>query len=90
MRGERRQAYRYALDERLWAHAMIIANSVDKEAWKEVVNEFLKAELGVHQTLQHANLHVNGKGAMSQSTNGREWLRVTYSVFSGQGPAAGR
>ena len=90
VRGERRQAYRYALDERLWAHAMIIANSVDKEAWKEVVNEFLKAELGVHQTLQHANLHVNGKGATSQSTNGREWLRVTYSVFSGQGPAAGR
>ncbi|KAG6376165.1 Sec23-binding domain of Sec16-domain-containing protein [Boletus reticuloceps] len=88
VRGERRQAYRYALDERLWAHAMIIASSVDKEAWKEVVNEFLKAELGVHEPLQRATPHVNGKGVMSQPTNGREWLRVTYSVFSGQGPAA--
>ncbi|KAF8559595.1 hypothetical protein OG21DRAFT_1480351 [Imleria badia] len=87
VRGERRQAYHYALDERLWAHAMIIASSVDKEAWKEVVNEFLKAELGVHETLQHAT-HVNGRAVASQPTNGREWLRVTYSVFSGQGPTA--
>jgi COPII coat assembly protein SEC16 len=23
------------------------------------------------------------------ATNGREWLRVAYSLFSGQGPAAG-
>lgn len=89
VRGERRQAYHYALDERLWAHAMIIASSVDKEAWKDVVNEFLKAELGVHETLQRGTSHVNGRGVTSQPTNGREWLRVTYSVFSGQGPAAG-
>ncbi|KAG8217541.1 Sec23-binding domain of Sec16-domain-containing protein [Butyriboletus roseoflavus] len=88
VRGERRQAYHYALDERLWAHAMIIASSVDKEAWKEVVNEFLKAELGVHESLQRATPHVHGKGATSQQTNGREWLRVTYSMFSGQGPTA--
>jgi len=88
VRGERRQAYHYALDERLWAHAMIIASSVDKEAWKEVVNEFLKAELGVHETLQRPTLHLNGKGVTSQQTNGREWLRVAYSMFSGQGPTA--
>ncbi|KAH0830581.1 Sec23-binding domain of Sec16-domain-containing protein [Lanmaoa asiatica] len=88
VRGERRQAYHYALDEKLWAHAMIIASSVDKEAWKEVVNEFLKAELGVHESPQCATPHVHGKVAASQQTNGREWLRVTYSVFSGQGPSA--
>lgn len=87
VRGERRQAYHYALDQRLWAHAMIIASSVDKEAWKEVVNEFLKAELGVHE-LQRATPYVHGKGPTSQQTNGREWLRVTYGVFSGQGPTA--
>ncbi|KAI9571534.1 Sec23-binding domain of Sec16-domain-containing protein [Boletus coccyginus] len=88
VRGERRQAYHYALDEGLWAHAMVIASSVDKEAWKEVVNEFLKAELGVHETLQRPTLHLNSKGVTSQQTNGREWLRVAYSVFSGQGPTA--
>ncbi|KAL4067649.1 Sec23-binding domain of Sec16-domain-containing protein [Scleroderma citrinum] len=87
VRGERRQAYHYALDEKLWPHAMIIASSIDKEAWKEVVSEFLKVELGVHGAVQH--------GATSRSedhpqcqTNGREWLRVVYSLFSGQGPAA--
>lgn len=89
VRGERRQAYHYALDERLWAHAMIIASSVDKEAWKEVVNEFLKTELGVQESLQRATPHVHGKGSTSQQINGREWLRVTYGVFSGQGPTAG-
>ena len=85
VRGERRQAYHYALDERLWAHAMIIASSVDKEAWKEVVNEFLKTELGVHEAAP--TLHT--KGPTLPQANGREWLRATYSVFSGQGPAAG-
>ena len=44
-RGERTAAYRYALDERLWAHAMIIASSIDKDAWKEVVNDFIRSEL---------------------------------------------
>lgn len=89
VRGERRQAYHYALDERLWAHAMIIASSVDKEAWQEVVNEFLKSELGVHETVQRATPHLHVKGVMPQQTNGREWLRVIYSMFSGQGPSAG-
>lgn len=89
VRGERRQAYHYALDERLWAHAMIIASSVDKEAWKEVVDEFLKAELGVRETVQRTTPHLHAKGVTAQQTNGREWLRVSYSVFSGQGPTAG-
>ncbi|KAF9227903.1 hypothetical protein BS17DRAFT_764261 [Gyrodon lividus] len=88
VRGERRQAYHYALDEKLWAHAMIIAGSIDREAWKEVVNEFLKAELGVHEVTQRAILPVRGKDVLPPQTNGREWLRVAYSVFSGQGPAA--
>jgi hypothetical protein len=90
IRGERRQAYHYALDEKLWAHAMIIAGGIDREAWKEVVNEFLKAELGVHEAPQRITLPVRAKDVLSTQTNGREWLRVAYSVFSGHGPAAGR
>ncbi|PFH54340.1 hypothetical protein AMATHDRAFT_44853 [Amanita thiersii Skay4041] len=88
LRGERRQAYHYALDEKLWAHAMIIASSVDKEAWKEVVAEFLKAELGVKEESSLLGAP-NSKGRdPTLSTNGREGLRVAYSLFSGQGSAA--
>jgi hypothetical protein len=79
LRGERREAYQYALDEKLWAHAMVIASSIDKEAWKEVVNDFLKNEL------RPKNL----ASSTDKPTNGRECLRVAYSLFSGQGAAAG-
>lgn len=86
LRGERRKAYHYALDEKLWAHAMVIASSIDKEAWKEVVNEFLKNELA---TREAANPHLLPNEHMVPPTNGRESLRVAYSLFSGQGAAAG-
>ncbi|KAG1753477.1 Sec23-binding domain of Sec16-domain-containing protein [Suillus lakei] len=88
VRGERRQAYHYALDEKLWAHAMVIASSIDKEAWKDVVNEFLKGELGVHDAQRTAFVG-RGKEQVPPPSNGREWLRVVYSLFSGQGPTAG-
>jgi hypothetical protein len=73
--GERRKAYYYALDEGLWSHAMVIASSIDKEAWKEVVQEFIRHELGPREP--------------ASSTSGRESLRMAYSLFSGQGAAAG-
>ncbi|GLB34938.1 putative involved in the initiation of assembly of the COPII coat required for the formation of transport vesicles from the endoplasmic reticulum (ER) and the selection of cargo molecules [Lyophyllum shimeji] len=78
LRGERRQAYHYALDEKLWAHAMVIASSIDKEAWKEVVGEFLRTELGDAQSGDRP----------STQPNGRESLRTAYSLFSGQGAAS--
>ncbi|KAI0322240.1 Sec23-binding domain of Sec16-domain-containing protein [Amylostereum chailletii] len=73
IRGDRRGAYHYALDERLWAHAMVIASSIDKEAWKEVVNEFVKTEVGASTT---------GK------ESGRESLKAAYTLYSGQGASA--
>lgn len=80
LRGDRRAAYQYAEDERLWAHAMVIASSIDKEAWKEVVTEFLRSELSA-----------TGAGPLPSGaqTNGRESLKVAYSLFAGQGPASG-
>ncbi|KAG8961249.1 hypothetical protein FRC03_005597 [Tulasnella sp. 419] len=77
LRGERRSAYRYALDHRMWAHAMLISSSVDKEAWKEVASEFIKTELGIDVG--------KNNGAV---TNGRESLRVGYSLFAGNGANA--
>ncbi|KAK7020573.1 protein transport protein sec16 [Favolaschia claudopus] len=81
VRGERRKAYHYALDEKLWAHAMLIASSLDREAWKEAVNEFLRTELG-------AKTSVLGADSSQPLTNGREGLRVAYSLYSGQGSAS--
>ncbi|CAE6505820.1 unnamed protein product [Rhizoctonia solani] len=84
LQGERRQAYHYALDERMWAHAMLIASSLDKEAWKEVVNEFIRSELGV-RTDQKRPAPFGGDPSVA---NGREPLRVAYSLFAGHGPAS--
>jgi hypothetical protein len=86
LRGERRQAYHYALDERMWAHAMLISSSLDKEAWKEVVNEFIHSELGV-RTDQKKPSPFGGDPSVA---NGREPLRVAYSLFAGHGPAASK
>ncbi|KAJ7632637.1 Sec23-binding domain of Sec16-domain-containing protein [Roridomyces roridus] len=77
LRGERRKAYHYALDERLWAHAMIIASSIDRDSWKETVNEFLRTELGS-----------KSQSTATAPSNGREGLRVAYSLYSGQGSAS--
>ena len=87
VRGERHQAYHYALDERLWAHAMLIASSVDTQAWREVVNEFLHSELSIKSPRPHPGS--NAESTVSV-TNGRESLRVAYSLFAGQGAAAGK
>ncbi|KEP46782.1 Sec16 Sec16-C: Sec23-binding domain protein [Rhizoctonia solani 123E] len=84
LQGERRQAYHYALDERMWAHAMLIASSLDKEAWKEVVNEFIRFELGV-RTDQKKSPPFGGDSSVA---NGREPLRIAYSLFAGHGPAS--
>ncbi|TFK42566.1 Sec23-binding domain of Sec16-domain-containing protein [Crucibulum laeve] len=86
LRGERRKAYHFALDEKLWAHAMVIASSIDKEAWKEVVNEFLKNELALKNDTSTSSSMYGADSSVN--FNGRESLRVAYSLFSGQGAAA--
>ena len=83
--GERKAAYRYALDERLWAHAMIIASSIDKDAWKEVVNEFIRSELNSQGV---ADATVPGRRDTTAPCTGREPLKVAYSLYSGQGAAS--
>lgn len=74
LRGEKRKAFHYALDEKMWAHAMVISSSVDKEAFKDVVTEFIRTELGVKA---------------GETTNGLESLRLAYSLYSGQSSTAG-
>ncbi|KAI9070392.1 hypothetical protein FKP32DRAFT_1639839 [Trametes sanguinea] len=74
-KGDRRGACHYAADEKLWSHALVIASSIDKETWKEVVTEWIRAELASNST-------------PSQGDEGREALRVAYSLFGGNGAAA--
>jgi hypothetical protein len=85
VRGDRKKAYHYALDEKLWAHAMVIASSIDKEAWKEVVKEFVRTELGNPSTMA---ARPPGVDQPSAASNGREPLRVAYNFFAGQGASA--
>ncbi|KAE8383173.1 Sec23-binding domain of Sec16-domain-containing protein [Aspergillus bertholletiae] len=43
--GNRDQAVWNAVDNRLWGHAMIIASTLDKSVWKQVVQEFVRREV---------------------------------------------
>ncbi|KAL2828194.1 Sec23-binding domain of Sec16-domain-containing protein [Aspergillus cavernicola] len=43
--GEREKAVWSAADSRLWGHAMIIASTLDKTVWKQVVQEFVMREV---------------------------------------------
>lgn len=87
LRGERRQAVQFAVDNKMWAHAMTIASCVDKDTWRAVVGEFMQFELG----------ELGGAGAGSDGlpnqeneaaqSRDRDTLRVAYSLFSGQAPS---
>lgn len=90
IRGERRQACHYALDEKLWAHAMVIASSIDRDAWQEVVKEFIRAELGSGDVKDNAKPSDLRRGSSpTPAQDGHESLRVAYSLFAGQGAASG-
>ncbi|KAF8964701.1 Sec23-binding domain of Sec16-domain-containing protein [Flammula alnicola] len=89
LQGDRRQAYQFAMEEKLWAHALIIASSIDKESWKDVVHDFLRVELGLREEAGRGLHAPNGNLSKIQpQKNNRESLRVAYSLFSGQGAAA--
>lgn len=89
LRGQRKQAYNYALDQQLWAHAMVIASGIDKESWQEVVKEFIKTELGVKSDPARLGLQAHATDPLPPSVNGREGLRAVYGLFSGQGVTSG-
>ena len=76
LKGDRVAAIRLAMDENLWSHALIIASCVNKDMWKEVVSGFIRYEMG-------------DKIGNAFQSNGRESLRVLYSLFAGNGPNAG-
>ncbi|KAK3809469.1 MAG: Sec23-binding domain of Sec16-domain-containing protein [Benniella sp.] len=72
--GDRTGAVHYAMSSNLWAHALVISSSFNKELWNEVVNAFVTQEL-------------SADGGDFQA-NGREALRVLYALFAGHNQAS--
>ena len=45
LQGDREKAVWHAVDEQLWAHAMLLASTLDKNIWKQVSQEFVRQEV---------------------------------------------
>ncbi|KAL8820785.1 MAG: hypothetical protein Q9223_001069 [Gallowayella weberi] len=45
LQGEREKAVWHAVDCRMWAHAMVLASTLDKSIWKQVLHEFTRLEV---------------------------------------------
>ncbi len=45
LHGEREKAIWHAVDRRLWGHAMLLASTLDKSVWKQVLQEFNSQEV---------------------------------------------
>lgn len=45
LHGKREQAIWDAVDNRMWAHAMLLSSSLDKSIWQQVVQEFVRQEV---------------------------------------------
>ena len=45
LHGEREKAVWHAVDRRLWGHAMLLASTLDKGIWKQVLQEFNSQEV---------------------------------------------
>ncbi|KAL8751820.1 MAG: hypothetical protein Q9184_005938 [Pyrenodesmia sp. 2 TL-2023] len=48
LQGEREKAVWYAVDQRMWAHAMVLSSTLDKSVWKQVLHEFTRLEVKTH------------------------------------------
>ena len=45
LHGEREKAVWHAVDSHLWAHAMLIASTLEKNVWRQVSQEFVRQEV---------------------------------------------
>lgn len=83
LNGDRSGAVDYAMQEDLWAHALIISSCVNKDVWKTVVTNFVERELSgsVTEGTRQDVLNVAGD---------KQGLRVLYSLFSGSGAASSK
>lgn len=45
LQGEQEKAVWYAADQRLWAHALILASTLHPEIWRQTLQEFIRQEI---------------------------------------------
>lgn len=82
IKGDRAGAVEYAMQEDLWAHALILSSCVDKELWKKVVTSFVERDLSASAVNMPRQDRFNVRGD-------KQSLRVLYSLFAGSGVASG-
>jgi hypothetical protein len=73
LQGDRPGACKIAVNNKLWAHALIIASYINKETYKDVVNSFIKSEL---------------QGENDSQRSSFQSIKVLYSLFAGMGKDA--
>ena len=56
MQGDRQNAIRKAIDQKMWGHALLIASSVNQIVWRETVEQFIRSELRDTGTKDFDNL----------------------------------
>lgn len=83
LNGDRKGAVDYAIQEDLWAHALIISSCVDKELWQKVIANFVDREMNATPEMRQSR-HFNNIAGNNQA------LRVMYSLFSGAGGVASK
>ncbi|KAG1483389.1 hypothetical protein G6F57_002764 [Rhizopus arrhizus] len=81
LNGDRVGAVNYAIQEDLWAHALIISSCVGKDLWQKVITSFVDREMNATPEMRQSRTFHNIAGY-------NQPLRVLYSLFSGVGSAA--
>lgn len=76
--GDREGACQFAMENDMWAHALIISQSHYPDHFKRVISQFIKREL-VSNSVQ----------LIPQVPGDKKSLCMLYSVFSGAGADAG-
>jgi hypothetical protein len=83
LNGDRKGAVEFAIQEDLWAHALIISSCVDKDLWQRVITNFVDREMNATPEMRRQRRFNNIAG-------NNQALRVMYSLFSGAGGIASK
>lgn len=79
IQGDKDGACQFAVENDMWAHALIISQNQSSESFKRVMSQFIDREL--FSTGDELKVQVPGN---------KKALRMLYSVFSGAGADAGK
>ncbi|TPX75138.1 hypothetical protein CcCBS67573_g03602 [Chytriomyces confervae] len=75
--GNKTAACKVAIDNKLWAHALVISAQIDKDTYRDVVSSFSRQEFSA-----------GGETAASFQKIDRPGLCILYALFGGSGKAA--